>query len=332
MVNMKDIYFDENYGKLYEKCENGEAQIFRCATKNGVIINQFIKRKIPLKIAGTIYYDIITPYGYGGPYIEECYNKDLLLKDYEKQFYKYCIQNNIVAEFVRFHPICKNYYDFKDIYNATFNRYTLGTDLKKYNDPIQSELSKHTRKIIKSIINSGVTFKMIENPTIKDIKEFQRIYYLNMKRKGANEYYFFDDEYFENILKFYSGKFVIAESIYEEKVIAVGLYFITNNTIHAHLSGTDTKYLYLSPAYILKYGTVLWGKKKGYDLIHYGGGTSSSLDDPLYMFKLKFSKNTKLEFWIGKKIWNEYIYDDLCINTNVNKDEDYFPAYRKILH
>ena len=44
---MKDIYFDENYGKLYEKVEQGEAIVFKCKTENGEIINQFIKREIP---------------------------------------------------------------------------------------------------------------------------------------------------------------------------------------------------------------------------------------------------------------------------------------------
>lgn len=326
---MKDIYFDENYGKLYEESEHGKAYIFRLETENGSIVNQFIKREIPLKINNEVYYDIVTPYGYGGPYIEKYSNKELLLKDYKHAFMAFCKDNNIVAEFVRFHPIYKNYKDFKDIYIESFNRYTLGTNLKDYEDPIKSEFSKHTRKTIKSILNLGVSFKMIENPTEKDLDEFKRIYYLNMKRKEAADYYYFPDEYFDNILKFYSNKVIIAESIYKDKVIAAGLYFTTANTIHAHLSGTDTEYLYLSPAYILKYGTVIWGKNKGYDFVHYGGGTSSSEDDTLYLFKSKFSKNTKFEFWIGKKVWNEKIYERLCKETNKNIDDQYFPAYRK---
>ena len=60
-----DLYFDENYGKLYEKCEKGEAIIFEYEDENGKISNQFIKRKI----FDTEYFDIVTPYGYGGPVI-----------------------------------------------------------------------------------------------------------------------------------------------------------------------------------------------------------------------------------------------------------------------
>ena len=58
---MIDIYFDEKYGKLYENIEHGEACIFKCETENGIIINQFIKREIPLTIDENTYYDIVTP-------------------------------------------------------------------------------------------------------------------------------------------------------------------------------------------------------------------------------------------------------------------------------
>ena len=328
---MKDIYFDENYGKLYEKMEHGEACIFKCENENGCIINQFIKRKIPKIIDGKEYYDIITPYGYGGPYISWAKNKKEILKDYENKFEKYCKKNNIVAEFIRFHPIYENFKDFKEIYNCQFNRYTLATDIKDFDDPVASEFSKHCKKTIRQILKLGVKYRIIEKPTMEDIETFKKIYYLNMKRKKADEYYFFDSKYFEDIYKYFYDKIVIAESIYNDRVIAAGLYFITDNNIHAHLSGTDTEYLYLSPAYILKYGTAIWAKEKKYNFIHYGGGTSNSLEDPLYLFKCKFAKNTKKEFWIGKKIWNQYVYEQLCSIIGNSINEEYFPAYRKDL-
>ena len=327
---MNDIYFDRNYGKLYEKIENGKVVIYKLKTSNGIITNQFIKREIPIEIDNHKYYDIVTPYGYGGPVIEKISgDKDTLLLEYEENFSKYCKKNYIVAEFVRFHPIYKNYEDFKTIYKSSFNRYTLGTNIKDYDDPVQSEFSKHTRRTIRTILNNGISFKMIEKPTKKDVEEFKKIYYLNMERKEADDYYFFDDGYFNDIQKYYEGKFVIAESLYEGKIIAAGLYFVTDNNVHAHLSGTDTEYLHLSPAYILKYGTAIWAKEHGINYIHYGGGTSAAEDNPLYLFKCKFAKNTKFEFWIGKKVWNTEVYDELCDKKGVSKESDYFPAYRK---
>ena len=327
MIN-EDIYFDKNYGKLYEKIEKGNSEIFKMQTENGVIINQYIKREIPIKINNTKYYDIITPYGYGGPYILKCNNKAKLLTEYLEAFGKYCLKNNIVSEFVRFHPIYKNYLDFKDIYNAKFNRYTLATNIKDYEDPVSSEFSKHCKKTIRQVLKEGISFRMIEHPTWNDMEDFIRIYYLNMERKEADEYYFFDKEYFKNILNYFKNKIIIAESIYKGKIIAAGLYFITAGNIHAHLSGTDTQYLNLSPAYILKYGTAKWAKEHGYNFIHYGGGTDTSEDNPLYLFKCKFAVHTKFEFWIGTKIWNKEIYNQLCDQSG-QEQTDFFPAYRK---
>ena len=89
------------------------------------------------------------------------------------------------------------------------------------------------------------------------------------------------------------------------------------------------EYLHLSPAYILRYAITKWGKENGYELIHHGGGRSSNEDDSLYLFKKQFAKNTRFDFYLGKKTWNIEIYNELCNKKGVSKESDYFPAYRK---
>lgn len=66
---MIDIYFTENYGKLYEDIEKGTNEVFEYRSELGFIRHMFIKREIPIKINGETYYDLVTPYGYGGPLI-----------------------------------------------------------------------------------------------------------------------------------------------------------------------------------------------------------------------------------------------------------------------
>ncbi len=329
MENIADIYFDKNYGKLYEKIEKGKAKIFEYQDENGKISNQFIIKEIPINIDNNKYFDIVTPYGYGGPIIENCIEgkKENLVKCYEKAFNNYCSENNVVSEFVRFHPIINNVKDFEKIYDTKLLRHTLGTNLDISNSPMEEEFSKSCRKTIRQVLKKGIDYRIIENVT--DFSEFKRIYYLNMDRKNADSYYYFDDEYYENMNKYFHNNIIQVQAIYENKVVAEGLYFIYNKIIHAHLSGTDTEYLHLSPAYILKYGTAIWGKENGYKLIHYGGGTSNSLEDPLYLFKKKFAQNTEFDFYIGKKIWNKEIYNKLCRVKKVDENEEFFPAYRK---
>ena len=267
-----DLYFDENYGKLYEKIENGKAEIFEYKDENGKITNQFLIRKIPDKIEGKEYFDIVTPYGYGGSIIENLIgDKEKLLQRYQEEFSKYCLENNIVSEFVRFHPIVKNYEDFGKMYNDKYMRKTLITKLQE-DDPVQNQFGKSCRKNIRQALNKGVTYKITQKPD--NIDSFKDIYYSTMDRNSATDYYYFDDEYFNNLLKYFKSNIIFIEAIFENKVIATGLYFTYKDIIHIHLSGTLTEFLYLSPAYILRYAVTLWGKENGYKLIHHGGGLS----------------------------------------------------------
>ena len=327
-MQAQDIYFDENYGKLYEHIEHGTMEIFSYECEDGgKISNQFIKREIPITIADEKYYDIVTPYGYGGPIIVE-HSKDdkKLVKAYEESFKTYAEKKHIVSEFVRFHPVINNAQDFKEVYHPAYMRKTLGTNLN-YDDPVASDFSKSCRKTIRQVLKSGVSYEIVQNP--EDFTDFKRVYYSNMDRKNATDYYYFGDEYFELIKKYFKDKVILVKAIYEDKVIAAGLYFIYNKKIHIHLSGTDTEYLHLSPAYILKYATAIWGKENGYQTIHYGGGLTNSPEDTLYLFKRKFAQTTDFDFYIGKKIWNEAIYGKLCEIKQVEKDGEFFPAYRK---
>lgn len=325
-----DIYFCKEYGIVNEWIEKGKAKQFMTETKNGRIRNMFILRRIPDTIKGVKYYDIVSPYGYGGPVIEFCKNgkKQELLEEYEQEFKRYCEANHIVSEFVRFHPIVGNGVDFKQIYNAECIRQTVGTNLALYDDPVHSEFSKSCRKRIRRAIRDGITYKITEKP--ESIQSFKEIYYSTMNRNKASDYYYFTDEYFEQCLKYFQDNIILVEAYFNEKVIAAGFYFVWNKVIHIHLSGTLTEYLYLSPAYVLRYAVTLWGKEHGYELIHHGGGRSNAEDDSLYTFKKQFGEHTLFDFYVGKKVWNEDVYNELCrIKGMEVSQKGYFPQYRE---
>lgn len=326
---MYDIYFDENYGKLYENIENGKAVCWKYEGKEGTVSHQFLLRQIPIKTAKS-YFDIVTPYGYGGPVIEKIsdgYTNCRLVSAFENEFKKYCNDNSIVSEFVRFHPIINNAEVFSSVYNAKCIRNTLGTNLRDYENPIESEFSKNCRRNIRKALNKGVSYKVTQKP--ENIDAFKEIYYSTMDRNNASDYYYFDDRYFEDCLKYFKDNLVFIEAIFEDKTIAAGLYFTYDKTIHIHLSGTLSEYLYLSPAYILRYAVALWGKENGFERIHHGGGKSNAPDDSLFKFKKQFAQNTEYDFCVGRKIWDKEKYDELCLITGADTESDFFPAYRE---
>lgn len=324
-----DIYFDENYGKLYEEIECGTAEVFRFSSELGEVKHQFIQREIPILLAdGKTRFDLITPYGYGGPLVINAVEgkQEELCEQFGKAFQEYCKAHDVVSEFVRFHPVIDNAKNFAKIYDTIYIRETLGTNLKDYDDPVQSEFSRSCRKNIRQALHAGITYRVTEAPD--DISAFKGIYYSTMQRDHASDFYYFKDGYFEEILRNFKKNVLYVEALYEERTIAAGLYFIADGMIHIHLSGTLSEYLYLSPAYILRYAVALWGKEHGYAMIHHGGGTSDSPDNSLYLFKKQFAKNTRFSFCVGKKIWDREAYQMLCLQANKAPDSDFFPAYR----
>ena len=76
---MLDIYFNEDYGKLGEYVEPGRNCVFQIDSENGSVRHMFILRTVPWLVDGVQYYDIVTPYGYGGPIVTRANNPDRLI-------------------------------------------------------------------------------------------------------------------------------------------------------------------------------------------------------------------------------------------------------------
>lgn len=327
---MLDVYFLKEYGELCESMEGGQCLTFECRTDNGLIKNMFIKKPVPWLVDGVQYYDIVTPYGYGGPIVYECTDREALIKDYAESFEQYCRDENIVCEFIRFHPIFRNEKDFTGIYDVIYSRHTVGTNIKDYDDPVAGDFGKSARKEVRKVENNGVTCTVHTNPDNLDV--FRKLYEETMDRNHADKKYYFPDSYYEYLTTRMKQHIMLVQAHYQDEIIASELYFITGDILHAHLLGSNQKLLELGGGAILEATAARWGKANNYSYIHHGGGRTSAVDDPLYLYKKKFGKHTEFEFYMGKKIWNPNIYERLVDIRKAEKtpieDETFFPAYR----
>lgn len=327
---MTDIYFNKDYGALYEKTENGSCESFEFRNALGSVRHMFIKRGIPITLAGeTPYYDLITPYGYGGPVMEAVDEaaKKQLAADFIQAFGDYCSNNNIVSEFVRFHPVMGNISDFSGCYETAFMRKTIQTRLAATEDPLMSEYSASVRRDIRNGLKRGVEYKVTVNPG--NLDRFRDLYLETMKRNNADDYYYFDEEYFARCIDLLGPQLVIVEVTWRGMLIAMSLNFVGNDLLHVHLTGSLENYHHLYAPSILQYALMEWGRENGIRLIHHGGGRTNEPNDKLYLYKKKYGKVEELEFHIGKKIWNPEIYDLLCKEAGVEDKGSFFPAYRQ---
>jgi hypothetical protein len=313
--SQKDIYFKEEYVKLYED-EANKAMCFIYTENSNILLFPFLRREFTLE--GTTYCDFETPYGYGGPITKE--NDEVFLKKGLKDFFDICLRSNYVAGFLRFHPFLNNSQYYDTIGVVIEDRKTVAIDLTLSLENIwMSEICTKNRNLIRKAEKNGLIF--LVDSEYKYMDEFINLYNATMSKLGADDFYHFDKTYFNKIKQIEQSFLGIV--LYEDKVISSAIFFYSGEYGHYHLSGSDINYISLLPNNFLLYYAALELRRRGVHTFHLGGGTTSRDDDMLLQFKGRFSKK-RYQFLIGKTIFNDNVYTTLVnewIERNSNNKE-----------
>ncbi|MFA6866195.1 MAG: GNAT family N-acetyltransferase [Clostridia bacterium] len=321
-----DIYYTFEYLQPFVLHGDGQPMLFYYHTENVMAINVVMKRVIELDRENK-YYDIITPYGYGGWLIQGNIAKEEI-KHLDVEYTKLCQENNIISEFVRFHPLLENAQKVNDIYKVIDLGQTVAIDLdseEKINENIKSKY----RNVIRKAINAGVVIKKDNSAQIYD--KFIEIYNATMERDIAEAYYYFEKEFYDSIREGMNDCSTMYYAELDGKVIGASIIMWGKNYVHYHLSGAIREYMNLAPMNLLLYTVACdyVGKKQK---LHLGGGVGSNSNSGLYKFKKSFNKNGDHQFSIGKKIFDVNIYNKLVNIRKGKKDFDenssFFPLYR----
>lgn len=310
-IEQQDIYFTPEYYELYENNGDGKAQCFVFEENDEIALYPFLINSVN-ELGYDLdneYFDIQGAYGYNG-IVTNSFSTDFIDKFY-KAFDEYCLRNNIIAEFIRFHPLLGNNKFSINNMQVIFDRKTVFLDLKKsYENIWKYEYTSNNRNMIRKAQKNGYSCQVITSPTQNQIDQFALIYWDAMKMVSADDYYLFNKEFFYNTFKYLNNNaflFNIVDANNRITCSAIFLHF--GNYFHYHLSGrteiadNSTNNFLLNEA--IKFAQSIGSKK-----IHFGGGRSTSPHDTLLKFKNNFSKS-HLSFYIGKKIHNQKIYDEV---------------------
>lgn len=301
----KDVYFDEEYVKLYET-KNEEAVCFVYEENDKILLFPFLRRRF--EYHGHVCYDFETAYGYGGP-IVNVDNDDEFVHNALDSFKNYCIDHNYVAGFVRFHPFFNYHQAFNEIGTAIYDRHTVALDLTLDEKDIwMTEIHTKNRNVIKKAVKSGLEF--IVDKEFNHINEFVKLYNGTMNKVDAESFYYFNKNYYKLFKAGIKNSFLGLVSI-NERIISGAIFFYSKDYGHYHLSGSDPDYLKENPNNFMLYESAKEMKSLGIKKFHLGGGFNSDEQNSLYQFKRRFSKNT-CDFFIGKVIFNQSIYKKLC--------------------
>lgn len=321
-----DVYYLSGYARAFQLHGDGDPMLFYYKSENIRGINVVMKRDIANieffadKIERDTYFDFITPYGYGGWIVEGGENVTDLVDDYRK----WCLEHNIVSEFVRYHPMIDNASYIKDFYDVIDLGKTISMDLSSP-DVIWTNLTSKNRNMVRKAEKNGVNIYHGQFPQIYET--FKHIYNLTMNSDNASEYYYFKNDFYNSIINDLSEEAQIFWAEVDGKIIAASIMLSANGRMNYHLSGSLRAYSHLAPTNLLLYKAALWGCRNGYKTLHLGGGLGSQ-QDSLYKFKSAFNRNEAKQFAIGKKIYLNDVYVRLSRMKNPASETGFFPTYR----
>ena len=326
-----DVYYLSGYVKAFKLHGDGEPLLFYYDDGEIKGINVVMNRDISTdkhfigKIAPDTYFDFATPYGYGGWLIEGNEDTSKLFDSY----LSWCKENGIISEFVRFHPVLKNHVYSENNYDVIPLGETIAMDLTSPDVIWQNIISKN-RNMIRKAIKNGVSIYSGRSPELFEV--FKEIYNATMDKDNAEEYYYFDSDFYKSILDDLPNNAQIFYAQLEDgTIIAASIMIAANGRINYHLSGSRRDYQHLAPTNLLLYRTALWGCENGFKTLYLGGGVGSG-EDSLFKFKRAFYKGKLNRFYIGKATYDETKYKEL-LAIRVAEDADveqsnYFPKYR----
>ena len=295
---LNDIYFKSAYARLY-------GEVFCFEYKENDKILKVVANKFRIK--DTEYFDIQSPYGYGG--FASNTNDDLFLQNAFKVLKQRCLKEKIIAFFIRFHPFDRNL----KAYEKRLNFFKKDRKISIVNTS-QNAFKDYSSRM-KSYINKGKKELCIEFAKRSENKAFKELYDETMRRNNASEFYFFNEKYFENLYDF--SEYLVLKASLKGEILSYASFFLNENFSYYHLSANSLKSN--ANALLLDFFFNL-ALEKGSKFCILGGGLKD--DDTLCEYKQKFSKLYGY-FYIGGLVTNEKIYKELS-----KENAKFFLSYR----
>ncbi len=316
-----DIYYLNEYASSLQLHGDGQPVLVYHEQSGGklcyVMMQEDIAEFLPLSpyLESDFYYDWTTPYGYGGPLTEGEITTDFV-EEFIRELRNWCSEHKIVSQFFRFHPLLQNQKVMEKICDVVYMKKTVYIDTTD-KEVIFKNMTSNNRNMVRKAIKNGIEIVMDKG---ENIAEFQKIYEATMRNNGAEDYYYFEREYFEYLSQNMKEHIIYFYAIYQGIPVSSAIFFYNEKYIHYHLSGTLPEYRKLASANLLLSEAANWAAEQGIREFHLGGGVE--IEDSLLTFKKHFNRNGLLDFCIGRNIFNQQAFDDL-VSIRIEKDKTF---------
>ncbi len=314
----KDIFYQQKFADLCQKTiyKNYSINCLIAENEDDIIICPIIKRKFNFQ--GKNFFDLTSLYNLGGP-IQK--NNNIILQNFfAKKFAEYCVENKIINYFIRFHPIIKNLDIFLNNCELINTGEFISVNLDTLKYPIVKNFHHRHQKSIKKAINYKI--EIIVSNEKKYIEDFIRIYYKEMKFKNAEDFYFFEKDFFFNLEKHINNNYQFFYAKYKNKIISCELVLFSDHYCHSFLGSTKEEFKYLCSNHLLKQKIIEHFKDKKLKFYLIGGGPNPN--DGIFKYKKGFSNEKPRKNFIGKIYYNKKFYNSLINKFKENYSNENF--------
>ena len=179
-----DTYWLSGYVKAFQIHGDGEPLLISYESSSTRGINVVMKRDVSEdkrfigKLPKGIFFDFVTPYGYGGWLIEGDDRENLF-----REYHNWLVKNKIISEFVRFHPIMQNQVGCEGFYEVVQLGNVVHMDLRSP-EVIWENLTSKNRNVIRKAEKNDVKIYQGRSPEIYET--FRGIYNGTMDKDKAD--------------------------------------------------------------------------------------------------------------------------------------------------
>jgi hypothetical protein len=245
--------------------------------------------------------DVQSPYGYGGPLSNT--EDPEFLKAAEDAFAAWAKASNVIAEFVRFHPLVPHARWYAG--QIVDNRETVHIDLAK---ELFEQYETRRRTYVRRFLESTVRVERVSSQFMSGV--FPDLYKHNMDQVGAKPEYYFPEKYFDGLFRFASAENWLAyagsEPIAAAVILASARAGVAEYFLGAKASGFDRQRAMIG----LIHRVAEHYQSLSFRCLYLGGGRSVDPADSLLSFKKGFSSSIA-QFQIGSRVYQPEVYAHL---------------------
>lgn len=276
--------------------------------------------------------DATSVYGYAGPIASHRPIPGPVREGFHAALRETLLKLRVATVFSRLHPLLPQAELLAGLGETIQRGKTVSIDLTQPIEAQRSAYRSNLRRDIRLLVGKGGS--CVADPGNARLHVFAAVYREAMARLGAEEGYFFDDAYFEQLAGALGESMQLFVCLFEGRVIAGGVFTARNGIAQVHLTACLDEFVKMSPQKLLYDAGSIWARERGCSALHLGGGVGSR-EDSLFHFKLGFSRVTHDFFtwqWVVDPAAAEALASRRArwmeFNQLVPTARDFFPAYR----